>query len=96
MDTLTLTHTKAALAEYDACKAKWDALQASDAPFGVLWAHLNEEDRLARAVGHAFWLDTADRNSRSNCEGCVRPGDPWLRNLVAKYGGGVQVGAASA
>jgi hypothetical protein len=95
MDTLNLTHTKAALAEYDACKAKWAALQASDAPFGVLWAHMNEEDRLARAVGHAFWLDTSDRNSRATCEGCVRP-NPWLRNLVAKYGNEVQVEASPA
>lgn len=88
MKALTLTHTKAALAEYDAWYGP--ALRAfflhADTNEKV-YAFEAEVERRGRAVGHAFWLDTSDRNSRSTCEGCVRPGDPWLRNLVAKYSG---------
>jgi hypothetical protein len=80
-------HTVAALAAYD----RWEA-ESTAAILGNpsctnedVYAWMAEEERQGRIVGHAFWLDTADINSRDTCEGCVRPG-PWLRSLVAKYG----------
>lgn len=77
------TRTRAAIAEYDECKARWDALLASGASVGKLYAHMNEEDRLAQAVGHAFGLDTSDINALDTCEACVRP-DAGLRRMVAQ------------
>jgi len=74
--TREFTRTRAALAKYDECKAKWPALLASNASVGNLHDHINEEERLARAVGHA-----SDINALDTCEACVRP-DAGLRRLV--------------
>lgn len=94
MDTLDLSRTRAAVAAFDAYQAT-NPILAAETNEQVL-AAVAEEERLAEAVGVAFGLDTADRNNQETCRRCVRPGDPWLRNLLAKYGGEVQVGPAGA
>ena len=82
------TRTRAALAEFDLkVNAAWNALFAmsnDELTSGHVYQVENIERRLGKAVGHAFGLDTADRNRMSTCEGCVRPG-PWLRRLVADW-----------
>jgi hypothetical protein len=79
--------TRAALAEFDQqVNAAWAALNVmpnNAITNGHVWQAVAIEERLGRAVGRAFGLDTADRNSVSTCEGCVRPGF-WLRNLLAQ------------
>ena len=44
--------------------------------FGEAWNKLNREASLARAVGVAFGLDTADRNDPATCAAVIRPGLP--------------------
>ena len=39
-------------------------------------AWVAESERMGAAAGHAFGLDTADRNNLKTCEDCVRPGPP--------------------
>lgn len=79
-------HTRKALAEYDAeVEAAWAALLAmpnDEITDGHVYQVRNLERRLGQAVGHAFGLDTADRNAMDTCEGCVRPG-PWLHRLLS-------------
>lgn len=85
---LDLTRTRDAIAAYD----RWDVeAWANIQALGLactnedIYAWQAEMERQRRLVGYTFWLDTQDRNSQSTCEGCLRPGDPWLRALVAKY-----------
>jgi hypothetical protein len=86
---VNLERTKAALAAYDAEVAK-----PMPDTFREVWAKLNREDRLAREVGRAYGLDTADRNDPATCEACVRPGkpttpdhpdEPFVRRMVRLY-----------
>ena len=81
----TFPHTRAALAEFDQkVNAAWDALFAmsnDELTSGHVYQVENLERRLGKAVGHAFGLDTADRNRMATCEGLVRPG-PWLRRII--------------
>jgi len=69
---LNLPRTKRALGAYDAHQATWGAVignpKVTDLDIlrfdSVAW-------RLAREVGRAFGLDTADRNAMDTCEGFI-------------------------
>lgn len=80
-----LTRTEAALSEYDAFDRDFKA-EGSQAEVIAAFDQLESK---ARAVGHAFGLDTADRNNLLTCERCVRPGfagsDSFVRRMVAKW-----------
>lgn len=76
---LDLTRTRQAVEAYD--RRREYLLQVEAAADDERWA---EEERLAKAVGEAFALDTADRNDPATAR-LIRPGDPWLRALLAKY-----------
>lgn len=87
-----LSRTKAAIEAYDAFDARLDAQGTQE----EVLAQFDELERLGRAVGHAFWLDTADRNDRATCERHVRPGPmtpaagmalSFVRRMVAKWEG---------
>ena len=65
-----MSRTIAALAEYDAYN---DAFHPHETQHEVL-AQFAELERLARAVGRAYGLDTSDINSPDTCEGVIRPG----------------------
>ena len=80
MNNLNLTRTASALAEYD--HHNYSGTVESDTFY-------EERERLAKAVGDAFALDTADRN-RPETARLMHPADPWLRALVVKYGPAVQ------
>ena len=41
-------------------------------------------EAVGKKAGHAFGLDTADRNALDTCERCIRPNDPTLRRWVAE------------
>jgi hypothetical protein len=79
---LNLKRTAEALAAWDTFQATqwWHTAQTD----GDVWKAVAIEARLGKAVGHAFGLDTADRNALDTCEACVRPG-PWLRKLVTEW-----------
>lgn len=84
---LDLTRTATALAAFETWDSQaWAVIRANpNVTNGDVYAYSLERERQARKVGHAFGLDTADRNSLSTCEACVRPWDPWLRSLLAKF-----------
>ena len=88
MFDLNLARTAKAVVKYDAEVADaWAALDTIPNDVvtnGHVWQVVALEHRLGREVGHAFGLDTDDRNSMSTCEGCVRP-DSWLRNLIDRW-----------
>ena len=64
---LTLTHTAAALKEYDNVKArmrpKFDSAE-TDEEYGEVFA---KEAEALQALRDAFYEDTQDRNCRENC-----------------------------
>lgn len=84
--SLSLIKTKSALEEWDRTRA--ERLHRFEV------AENDEEVRLAEAalehqwlkVSKVFYEETKDRNSVQNCR-LVNPDDPWLRELVKKYGG---------
>ena len=85
-----LSRTKAAIEAYDTFDAAFDAKGSQD---DVL-AEFAELERLGQAVGHAFGLDTADRNNVRDCEMYVRPGNKippagsklsFVRRIVAQW-----------
>ena len=90
-DLPDFTRTRKAIAAYDkaltawrAGLAKWTVKQAEEADAEV--------ENAAVAVGNAFALDTADRNSPENAK-LVRPGYPnnpggesWLRRVTGYVG----------
>jgi hypothetical protein len=87
-----LSRTAAAIEAYDAFDATYDALTPLNNETVLAWFAKLEE--MGKAVGHAFGLDTADRNSLSTCEGCIRPGHKvpgpgcelsFVRRMVAKW-----------
>jgi hypothetical protein len=83
-DCPNLDRTVKALKAYDAYKFDWDADNEG------LLRQINEHDALAKAVGTAFGLDTADRNNMKDCEDHVRPGicpstDSFIRRMVALW-----------
>lgn len=80
MNTLNLTRTAQALETYD--RHNYSGMVESESFY-------DERERLAKAVGEAFALDTADRN-RPETARLMHPADPWLRALVVKYGPAVQ------
>lgn len=82
--SLKLTKTKKAIERYDALRAEYDlnweklTMEQSDRLFWLM-------DRASDAVREAFAEETADRNRRDQAM-LVGPKDPWLRDLVEKYG----------
>jgi len=58
-DLPDLTRTSEALAAFDAVMEPYDSGYGTD---------------LAKAVGVAFGLDTADRNNQDDCAALIRPG----------------------
>jgi hypothetical protein len=69
LDTLPdLSRTAQAIREYDAYKIDWDGTNT------YLLKAIDKQDALAEAVGIAFGLDTADRNSMDTCRRFIRPG----------------------
>lgn len=86
--TDNFTRTAKALADFD-CQvdtawATLFAMPVEELTDGHVYQVENIERHLGRAVGHAFGLDTADRNALDTCEGCVRPG-PWLRRIIGQW-----------
>jgi len=79
-DILNMSRTHAALQAYDEAHAREVPLETN----AEALAYFDELDRLAEAVGEAFGLDTADRNSLETCCQCVRPG-PFVREMVEKW-----------
>lgn len=79
MDKLDLTNLRAALAEYDAGKpARDQMLDNAQSDLDVeKWREL--EDGAAEKVRVAFYEDSKDRNSLSNCQACSLQ---WLRGLT--------------
>jgi hypothetical protein len=65
-----LARTVKALEEYDVFDKEFCAMDRDD----DLVAALEKLDRLGEAVGIAFGLDTADRNSMDTCKNHIRPG----------------------
>jgi hypothetical protein len=65
------TRTIAAIAEYD----HHDKTHDFSKPMAECMAWLAEDDRLAKAVGRAYGLDTSAINSVDTCEQCIRPGN---------------------
>jgi len=89
-----LTRTVKAIEEHDAYKAEFcDAVDRNDST-DDLGKMVEKLEVLAKAVGHAYGLDTADRNDMDTCEGCVRPGPAvpgpgceisFVRRMVAQW-----------
>jgi len=88
--TLDFSRTKAAIEAYDEFDVGFDE-KGSQAEVLAQFAEL---ERLGAAVGIAFGLDTADRNSMDTCKGCIRPGprEPapgadlsFVRKAVARW-----------
>jgi len=85
--SLSLIKTKSALEEWDRVQpelARAADLIADEEGLRLWEARLEE---LWLKVSDAFYEETKDRNSVQNCR-LVNPDDPWLRELVKKYGGG--------
>lgn len=70
-DLPDLSRTAAAIEAYDAYDA---AFQPERMTNDAALAGFAKLDALAEAVGLAFGLDTADRNSVETCRQCIRPG----------------------
>lgn len=91
-----LTRTAAAILAYD----KFDEeLNFSNMNNDEALAAFAELDRLGEAVGEAFGLDTADRNSVETCKQSIRPGhkapaagfpESFVRKTVRKWKEGQQ------
>jgi len=85
---LDFSRTAEALEKFDRdVNAAWDALGAmsnDEITDGHVWKAQQIETLRGQEVGHAFGLDTADRNSLETCEMCVRP-DAWLRKIVQEW-----------
>jgi hypothetical protein len=86
-----LSRTKAAIEAYDAFDAQFDRMERNQDAVVAWFAEL---ERLGEAVGIAFGLDTADRNSLETCRGCIRPGHripgpgeelSFVRRMVAQW-----------
>lgn len=91
MNPPDLTRTAAALAAYDEHDQNVPDLTRLSNDACVEW--LDENDRLARAVGVAFGLDTSDRNDPGDCAELLRPGPPpgggreesFVRRMVREW-----------
>jgi hypothetical protein len=76
-DWADLSRTEAAIERHDALEAELDSDAGADLAIenpGRASNQLERLDFLAREVGRAFGLDTADRNDPTTCEALVRPG----------------------
>ena len=92
---LDLTRTAAALDAYDDYYDNhWSKELGAAKTHAEATAVMKKEADLGQAVGIAFGLDTADRNSMDTCKQCVRPGtknpplgyqESWLRKIVAEW-----------
>lgn len=70
-----LTHTRAAVAEFDRLEpALWAQIDVRETTNAEAEALLARIEALGEAVGVAFGLDTSDRNNPETCRQCVRPG----------------------
>lgn len=78
--TLSLARTAEAIRVYDGYNTTFD----SNARVDKCLQWFDGLKLLGMAVGQAFGLDTADRNSMDTCKQCVRP-DKWLRDIVGKW-----------
>ena len=80
----SLLRTHRALLKYDRYNATFEAFlddpRLDDKKVEKWFAGLEVE---RKAVGHAFGLDTADRNSMDTCERHIQADD--VRGLVAKW-----------
>ena len=76
-----LSRTRAALAAYDEFDNK-AVFEGMDQDEVLAW--FKKLEGLGEAVGIAFGLDTADRNSMDTCKRCVRPGQ-FVREAVARW-----------
>ena len=90
-NNLDLSRTAAAIIAYDAFDATYDNATHMTCDEAIAW--FDELEQLGEAVGIAFGLDTADRNSMDTCKACVRPGPKvpapgfatsFVRRMVAK------------
>jgi len=71
-DLPDLTRTALAIAAYDEFDSRFDEVVNMNTLHAV--EALEKLEKLGWEVGHAFGLDTADRNSIQTCEQCIRPG----------------------
>ena|SRR5271157_1535205 len=99
-----LARTALAIKKYDAYKTKFcdavDQASAIDKAMNTvtdLKKMIEKLEILAQAVGHAYGLDTADRNDMDTCEGHIRPGPAvpgpgfelsFVRRMVAQWKAG--------
>ena len=76
-----LSRTRAAIVAYDEFDNK-AVFEGMDQDEVLAW--FKKLEGLGEAVGIAFGLDTADRNSMDTCKRCVRPGQ-FVREAVARW-----------
>lgn len=90
-DLPDLSRTAAAIEEYDRFDAAFNTDGMSQDEVLAQFAKL---ESFGEAVGIAFGLDTADRNSMDTCKGCIRPGFKvpgpgqelsFVRRMVAQW-----------
>jgi hypothetical protein len=90
-----LSRTAKAIEEHDAYKIEFaDAIDNGKGKALDLLKVVSKFEALAKAVGHAYGLDTADRNAMDTCENHVRPGPEvpgpgceisFVRKMVAQW-----------
>lgn len=94
-----LTRTARAIEKYDEYDAKFgSAVDRWHKDRRInLEKMVGKLDDMGKAVGHAFGLDTADRNAMDTCEGHIRPGPKvpgpgcelsFVRRMVAQWKAG--------
>lgn len=79
----TLANTKAAIEAYDTLNAEFDGLIASGASQQSVLDFFGRIEEAGKAVGVAFSVDTADRNSPAMCKN-IRPTEQ-LRQAVRDW-----------
>jgi hypothetical protein len=82
---LNFDNTVVALGEYDRKRPERERLLGAAQTNEEVAQALAVEEAARLLVVEAFYEDTKDRNTRSNLK-YLNPDDPWLRNLVVKYG----------
>ena len=78
-DMPALKRTSDALAFYDRLSHQFNKCSNAN-----IVAMFNKLEDAGKRVGHAFGLDTADRNALDTCEQVIRP-CPWIRQIVAEW-----------
>lgn len=79
-----LSRTESAIEAYDAFDATYSTIESASQEEVLAW--FDKRDALGEAVGVAFGLDTADRNSMEVCRS-IRPGyeNSFVRRAVAQW-----------